>query len=308
MSQAVAPQPSSRPDEAPPQEAQSTSESSGSSGSSEVADVRAGSATAAPVPLRATLRRLAIVGALACALNGVAGYWVAQGDLGSTQAVLDELDGHVQQVSRVVTEGESSARSARAGGSVEAHRAELASGAESITAASARAATGPDDVTADVTEYHTLAGAYVQYVGALEAARSAPADQAEAAFADAERVRQDQVQPVLSELAARGEQRAEAAGVASAVAYGVLTLSTLASLGTLLWGSGWLARRTKRVVNPGLVGGALVTGATSAYAFATLADPSTLSGEFTGPALLLGGLTAAGLTWTGVSRRLKEYR
>ncbi|MDO5627111.1 MAG: hypothetical protein Q4G43_02210, partial [Mobilicoccus sp.] len=259
--------------------------------------------------IHSSMRRLAMAGVLTCALNGGAAFWVAQNDLGATTAQVSRLQEQMATVQRVVGSAPEETRSARAQPSLTpAHRDDLALGARAITAAATDAAAGPQAIAGDGGMYEHLAGAYARYVGAVEIARTAPADQAEQALAAMETSREGDVAPILAELDRRLAAHADDARGFTYLAYGALGVTTLASLLTLVGGSVWLARRTKRVVNPGLAGAVLLSGATSAQAFAHLADPTALSGTLTAPGLLLGGVTAAGLTWVGLSRRLKEYR
>jgi len=261
----------------------------------------------------AALGRLTAATALLCTLNGAAAYTYVTSEAGQVNSVVNAQQESLQAVSTIVAAGPQNVQSLRSDTSAAAGSAftqDLATGATEITASAARAASGPAAFESDIPSLTTLSGAYTTYAGMLEQARTAPTDAAATKLlTQSTSYRTNQIDPVVASLGGAYSTRSDGADVASAMTTGFLGATTLASLVALVGGATWLARRTKRIINPGLIGGALATAAVSAYAFSTLmTNPPVPNGPWTAPAVLLGGLAAAGMAWAGLEQRRKEYR
>lgn len=255
------------------------------------------------------LGRLTAAAVLACTLNGAAAYTLVVSDAPRIQSLATQQETALNGISTAIEALPQASRSVGGGAAAAAtHRQNTEKISGDITAAAARAAAGPASFAGDVPELAALSSAYTGYVAALEHARGTSGAGADAAYRQAEEIRTSRVNPALARLQQANAAHRDGAGPAIAGTIGFLSLTTLASLVALVGGSFWVARRTKRIVNPGLVTSTVVTLATSGYAFSTLSANPTAPPALTGPVVLLGGLTAAGLAWFGLEQRRREYR
>ncbi|WP_040159135.1 hypothetical protein [Mobilicoccus massiliensis] len=258
--------------------------------------------------LVSSMTRLALGCVLACSLNGAAAYALVQSDAPRVQAVAEaqtqDLDGAAQSISSMSA---TAPRLPVGAAGEQGYLKSIEAGASGIASATARAASGPRQFTGDVDRLTDLSAAYAAYVAALEEARSTTGSAAAGRFSAAESIRTQRIAPVLTELGTKNAERSDGAEVSSVLSIGFLSVTSLATLVALLGASRWLAVRTKRIVNPGLTGALVLSGAVSGYAFSGLSAQG-LATSGSGPLLLVGGLAAAGLAWMGVDERRKEYR
>ncbi|GMA41320.1 hypothetical protein [Mobilicoccus caccae] len=257
-----------------------------------------------------TLGRLTAATVIACSLNGAAAYVFVQSDAMEVRSTATEQQASLDRISRTVSAMPTTAR--RLGtdrGAQNAHLDDAGRASSEITAAASRAAAGPAQFNGDIGRLSALSASYTRYVSTVERARVATGAAATTLYTEADRLRTTEIEPVLGDLSSANAARSDGAEVNVALTIGFLGLTTVASLAASIGGAWWLARRTKRMVNPGLFAATALTAVTSGYAVAAMTSPDqTVNGPFSGPAVLLGGLTAAGLAWYGYEQRRKEYR
>lgn len=270
-------------------------------------EVAARSGAAAPEKRRVAtvtgLRRLSVAAVLTSALAGVAGYSFVQSEaMAVHETAQTQVDTLQEALTAVDALGEDAwAPAGQAGAADEVRQASVA-----LANASANAAAGPEQFAGDVGTLTQAAGEYAVYVDALGGVRQG-ADAATRAQ-EGERVtaeRRAAVDEPLQQVQADTEQRLADARTGMILTSTLFGVSALAAVGVLLGGSVWLARRTRRVFNLGLSSAALLSSSASAYALTTVGSTAP---ALAAPAVLIGGVTAAGLAWAGLERRRKEYR
>lgn len=222
------------------------------------------------------LRRLRNVTALACVATGLAatGYLGLGGIEGGPAALAD----HVADAGRAGTEVARSGLQgaevllAETGGEDTGAPLDSLDSTRSGAATALAAAAGGTGADAALRE---AGGSYVAYVASLERARAQAADDPEAATASAVQAQTVLDEQVLAPLEASGASAVDRVGGTRGgiLAANVGIVSTLLLLG----GSVWLARKTHRVVNPGLAGATVITGAITALAL----NPGSLPGDAT---------------------------
>lgn len=259
-------------------------------------------------PLARGLRSLTAAGVLACSLNGLAAYGVVSTDAARVQSVATAQATELGEVTTAIDSLGATARSTPVGGpGEEAYLTTVSTTSSRLASVTARAATGPAGLADDTEQLTALSADYTRYVALLESGRAANGTVAAERYRQGETIRTTRLDPTLAQLRAQNTDRSSEARTLAWVTMGGLGLTSLITLITLLGGSRWLASRTKRVVNPGLFGALVTSGAVSGYAFSQLGSATVVT-PGAGPLLLVGGFAAAGLVWLGLDQRLKEYR
>lgn len=259
-------------------------------------------------PLARGLRSLTAAGVLACSLNGLAAYGVVSTDAARVQSVATAQATELGEVTTAIDSLGATARSTPVGGpGEEAYLTTMSTTSSRLASVTARAATGPAGLADDTEQLTALSADYTRYVALLESGRAANGTVAAERYRQGETIRTTRLDPTLAQLRAQNTDRSSEARTLAWVTMGGLGLTSLITLITLLGGSRWLASRTKRVVNPGLFGALVTSGAVSGYAFSQLGSATVVT-PGAGPLLLVGGFAAAGLVWLGLDQRLKEYR
>ncbi|WP_168582555.1 hypothetical protein [Gephyromycinifex aptenodytis] len=269
-----------------------------------------------------TASRLRVLGAasvLICTLNGAAGYLTLDSDVASTAAAASEQGERLASLDTSVDKLRSETDAILAGGKAatdtsSSYDAALSSLTREVSYASSNG-------EANAEEYASIHAALTRYATTIERARvAAAAGKPTTELArDAETLLAQDVQAPLGQLRQSTTELAERSQAGSAALTGFLGLTTLLSLLTLIGGSGWLALKTHRIINPPLVGAILLSAGVSSVAAASIPAAATIAPYVValrglahlpavGPLLLLGGLGAGALAWGGISQRLREYR
>lgn len=213
------------------------------------------------------LRRLRVAAALACLATGLAatGYLGTSGYQGSAETLAQQLT----DIGEAHTEVGRTQVAAAA--SVAGRDADFAAVAGEAAVALSRAdEAGAAGVDTGLPEAGRAYTDYVVAVTRAEEQAQADAEAAGAAYGQAQAVLDRQVLDPLATAMSASADRLEGRGRSDLTAY-VGVAATL----VLLAGCVWLARRTHRVVNPGLAGATLITAGITVLAV----NPASLPGS-----------------------------
>lgn len=254
------------------------------------------------------LNKLLAITAATCVLNGAAAYTYVTSGANQLASVVAAQQVSLEEVTRIIDTMPTTAKSLTSA-EEQAYLTNIGAGAARLSEAATRAASGPAALADDAARFTAVSASYAKYVGTVERARASTGTTSTSLYRQADTIRRNEIDPVLSGLNDRYADRSDRAEMDAMLTGGFLGLTTLLSLGSLLVGSVWLARATKRFVNPGLVGAALLAGGTSYMAaISGVNAPVALPTAVLGPLVLVTGIGSAGLAWAGVQQRRKEYR